>query len=456
MPVIHSAIEYVSGFFIRGDDRTLRAKKNIGVAFLTKGLSVLLSFIIVPLTLNYVGKEEYGIWMIISSIIAWFNFFDIGLGNGLRNKLAESLALDQVDTARVYISSTFVLITLISLLMFLCFSVVSCFISWDAVVNTSIVTNMELRRIVIVVFFFFCIDFILKTVASVLQAMQRYAIYDIIKLLAQFLGLIAIFILTHTTRNSLFLLCIVYGGQSAVVMLIATVILFQGSLKRFRPSLKFVRLKQAMPLLNLGMRFFFVQIFYMIISQTSFILVAQFFGPQDVTVFNLGVRYISIMPMIYIMVLTPFLSAFTEAYTKKEFNCIRNTISRINLIWALCSIGTGLLVLASRIFFKLWVGNAITVPLILIIALAVSSVINTWGATFSIFLNGIGKIRIQLYFLGTQAILIFPLTYLFYKLNFGLISIVLVQVLFYSVDAFIYTFQYKSIISQRAEGIWNR
>ena len=85
-------------FFTQGNKRTLRAKKNITVSFISKAISILIGFIIVPLTLSYIGEVEYGIWLTIASIISWFSFFDIGLGNGLRNKLAEALAKDDQET----------------------------------------------------------------------------------------------------------------------------------------------------------------------------------------------------------------------------------------------------------------------------------------------------------------------------------------------------------------------
>jgi len=72
---------FYKSFLTRGHQRTIRAKKNIGISFISKAVSILISFLIVPLTLSYVGKVEYGIWMTLSSIIHWFTFFDIGLGN---------------------------------------------------------------------------------------------------------------------------------------------------------------------------------------------------------------------------------------------------------------------------------------------------------------------------------------------------------------------------------------
>jgi len=137
----------VKDFFTKGHSRSLRAKKNISVSFIAKVLSILVSFLIVPLTLGYVGKVEYGIWMAISSIISWFSFFDIGLGNGLRNKLAEALARNDNETAKIYISSTFALISLIAALMFIGFFIVAKFISWNKVLNTELVANSELLSI---------------------------------------------------------------------------------------------------------------------------------------------------------------------------------------------------------------------------------------------------------------------------------------------------------------------
>ena len=443
-------------FFTQGNKRTLRAKRNITVSFISKAISILIGFIIVPLTLSYIGEVEYGIWLTIASIISWFSFFDIGLGNGLRNKLAEALAKDDQETANVYISSTYALITIIASIMFFGFFIVAYFISWNSALNTDIITNNELLKIILTVFFFFCLGFITKILSSILQAMQKYAIDDILAVLAQILGLIAIFILVNTTDSSLFNLCVVYGSKTAIVFISASFFLFSSSLKKYSPKFRNINLKKSLPLMNLGMWFFMNQILYLIVTQTSIILVVQFFGPADVTIFNLSFRYMTIVSMLYIMVLVPFLSAFTEAFTKNEFEWIRSTMKRINIIWLVASFGTLILVLVYKIFFRLWVGNEIIIPLTLIIGFGISSIVSTWVSTYTLFLNGIGKIRLQFRVQLLQAILFFPLCFLFYKLNFGLVSLVIPGIIFAIMGAFIFPLQYKKIINQTAIGVWNR
>jgi len=445
---------YFKNFFIKGNQRTLRAKKNIIVSFIAKGVSILISFVIVPLTLGYVGKVEYGIWMTISSIIHWFAFFDIGLGNGLRNKLAEALAKDDKETAKVYISSTFALITGIAAFMFIGFFIAANFISWNSALNTDIVPNNELFSIVVTVFFFFCIGFVMKILSSILQAMQRYAINDILSVIAQLLGLLAIFILVKTTDGSLFYLCLVYGSKSAIVFFIASLVLFSGSLKNLRPRIKYINIKKATPLMNLGIWFFINQILYLITTQISVFLVVQFFGPEEVTIFNLAKRYMSLVPMLYVMVLTPFLSAFTEAYTKKEYKWIKSTIKQINYIWIIASVGTTILVLGYKLFFDFWVGDEIVIPEALILAMGLSNILGTWSSTFTLFLNGIGKIKLQFYIGIIWAALYIPLTYVFFKLDFGLSSLVIPKIIVSIVTSFVFTIQYKKIISNTAKGVW--
>ena len=79
-------------YFSKGHERTIRAKKNIVISFILRVISIGTSLLLVPLILAYLDQTRYGIWLTLASIVMWFNFFDVGLGHGLRNKLSEALA----------------------------------------------------------------------------------------------------------------------------------------------------------------------------------------------------------------------------------------------------------------------------------------------------------------------------------------------------------------------------
>jgi O-antigen/teichoic acid export membrane protein len=97
----------VQTFWNVGHERTLKIKRNIFYTFLIKGLSVLISFMLIPLTVNYLNNTQYGIYITIVSLVGWMNTFDIGLSNGLRNKLARALALNEHNDMVKDISTTY-------------------------------------------------------------------------------------------------------------------------------------------------------------------------------------------------------------------------------------------------------------------------------------------------------------------------------------------------------------
>lgn len=115
--------------------RTNKALFNIASSFVIKGASILLSLLLVPITLDYLNPYEYGIWLTLSSVLMWINYFDIGLGNGLRNKLSEALAVGDDNLARIYVSTSFFILFLIALSIFFIFLLSKDWIDWGAFLN---------------------------------------------------------------------------------------------------------------------------------------------------------------------------------------------------------------------------------------------------------------------------------------------------------------------------------
>ena len=64
---------------------------NMIASGVCKPLSMIISYIYVPIALDYLGVEKYGIWSTILTILSWISYLDIGIGNGLRNRLTESI-----------------------------------------------------------------------------------------------------------------------------------------------------------------------------------------------------------------------------------------------------------------------------------------------------------------------------------------------------------------------------
>src|SRR6267154_4907164 len=154
-------------YYFFGDHRSTRLIKNIIFSFLIKGYAMFIQFALVPITLEYLNKLQYGIWLVLASILEWFAYFDIGVGHGLRNKLAEAIATNDFKLAKIFTSTAYALITLIFMSFIFIFAVVNPFLDWSAILNVSEQQSAELSNVVFFVFAFFCIRFILSLITSV-------------------------------------------------------------------------------------------------------------------------------------------------------------------------------------------------------------------------------------------------------------------------------------------------
>ncbi len=446
----------MSGFFKKGHVRSKRAKKNIAVSVLLKGASIIIGLMLVPLTLNYVGPDKYGIWITISAIISWFTFFDIGLGNGLRNKFAEALAQGNKELARVYVSTTYAILIPLILLVYILFILVSPLLDWTKLLNTSPEMGGELSKCVIIVFTFFSLSFVFKLISTLLNADQKTAISDSFVVIGHFLSLITVFILTKITTGSLILLGTCLGATPVVVLLIANFYFFSRDYKEYFPSLKYVDLGYIRDLAGVGVQFFLLQISVIIIFSTDNIIIAHLFGPKEVTPYNISYRYFSMSTMVSAIILAPFWSAFTEAYYRGDISWVRKSMKKLIKIWLLMFSCTIFMVLFANTFYRLWVGSKIEIPFVLSALMGLYVIIVTWNSIFAQFINGVGKIRLQVYYGVFGAIINIPLSVFMAKnLNLGSSGVILATCISLLGGTVLGPIQCKRIINNKAKGIWN-
>ena len=209
------------------NERTSKIKKNVVVMIGIKGVSLLISFLYVPLLLHSMNAVNYGIWLTLTSLIAWISMFDIGLGNGLRNKLSIALANGDKQLGRAYVSTAYICISLLVLVLIILFVVIQQFVSWQGVLNAAAVDKGQLDLLVFIVFAAFGLQFVFNLLNSILMAMQMPAFSSFILMVSQLFSFIAVLILVSIFHvNSL----LVLGGTISlippVVMLVSSIILF--------------------------------------------------------------------------------------------------------------------------------------------------------------------------------------------------------------------------------------
>ena len=231
-----------------------------------------------PITIHYVSPSQYGIWVTLSSIIGWFSFFDIGFGNGLRNKFAESVAKGEHELARVYVSTTYAILAIIIAIVLLLFIFINPLLNWSKILNANSNMAGELSTLALIVFVFFCLQFVLQLITTVLTADQQPAKASLFNFFGSLLSGLIILLLTKTTAGNLIYLGTAYSLTPIVILSISSIWFYSRKYKKYAPSLGTCRILDiAVILIDLGLKFFLLQIAGLVLYQTSNIIIAQLF-----------------------------------------------------------------------------------------------------------------------------------------------------------------------------------
>lgn len=430
---------------------------NIFFSFALKGGSIIIQLILVSVTIDYLDKFQYGIWLTLASVIGWFSFFDIGVGNGLRNKLAIALQAGDYEMGRVYVSTAYFFLTIIFTAISIVFLIVNSFLNWSILLNVPQYLNQELSELVNCVFVFFSIRFILSLITNILLADQKSAISNLITFLANCLSLLAIIFVREFRHGSVFLVGIIYSGVPLIVMMLFNMLFFMKRYRNISPSINYVQIRHLKGLLELGGKFFVIQFAAVVLFTTSNVMLAQWYGPEQVTSYNIAYRYFTTVSMFLGIIINPIWSAITQAYYNNEWDWIRGMMRKLNFI------SYGLVVISILMYFfansvyRIWVGNSVEVPDSINLIMLIFVIATLVGLPANTFVNGVGKIKLQYYTAFFSLILTIPFAYFFsHILRMGPAGVILAPLLTTVPTSILWRIQYKKLICGSAKGIWSR
>lgn len=438
---------------LSGEGRSAVVKRNILGSILIKGLSILVSLILVPMTLGYLSSELYGVWLTLSSIVVWLGFFDIGFTQGLRNRLAEALALNDTERGKALVSTTYAIMVLIFIPLMLLIWCAIPWVDWCSLLRVSPQYEGEIRQALYVLGACFSLHMIIGVFSSVVAAYQKVALSSSFTVMGNIISLVIIYILTKTIPASLTYMALTLSLMPIVVTLVASIFLYSTKFRAVSPSLKSADKKYVRQLFGLGVKFFLINIQVVILFQTTNILISNISGPNDVTSYNIAYKYINIALMLYNIILTPLWPAFTDAYTKKDFSWMNSIYKKMMKVWALSSLIIILMAVASPVAYKLWIGNKAVIPFAMTALVSIYTIIHSFFHLPITLINGIGCVKLQTYVTILGLICHIPLSY-FLGQFVGGYGVLLSMIIIVSIYSVCFTVQIKKILNHTAEGIW--
>ena len=438
-----------------GDRRTSLIKKNIAGSLLVKGWSCIVQFLIVPLSLQCLTKYEYGIWLTINSILMGIDAIDVGLGNGLRNRLAEAMALDNHEMARRQVSTTFFMLVMIMLPLIVLFAVSMQFVDCNALMNVSPELVPDMRGILVASVAIMGSTFIFKFIGNMYMGLQLPAINNLLVVLGQTVSLGVLFVLSLLGHSSLMTVAVAFTASPLLVYLIAYPVSFCGKYSFLAPSLRFFDKESLCSLFGLGVKFFVIQVSGLMLFMSSNVIISHVMNPAEVTPYQIAYRYFSILYMLFAIIVSPLWSATTDAYTKGDWVWIRRAMRKMNLLLLACVAVVMFMIVVAPLFYHLWIGDKVEVGLSLNIMMAIYTYMLVVSNSYSYILMGIGKIRMILVVTVGEMIIFVPIEYFACKYA-GTTGLLTSLILLTAICALLNNMQLKFLSLGNAKGIWNR
>jgi O-antigen/teichoic acid export membrane protein len=343
-----------------GRERYRRAGLTASASFISKALTIVISFVSVPLTVHYLGPERYGVWLTIGSLLTWMSMTDFGIaGNALVNLLADAHGKEDKHLAGQHASSAFWALVALSVSIGAIFLFTFHLIPWSTVFHvSSAVPAAELDRACAYSLIFFVVGFPLSMVSSVYGAYQDGFMANIWNIAGSAIALISLIVVAQM-KGGLPQLVLAISGTRIVVGLANVYYMFFRKYPWLMPRPSAVRWTSIKRLLSLGGNYMITQLAGLGIYQSQPMIITQMLGPSYVVIFVVAQKIVTLPNDLVFMATAPFISAYGEAKARADWGWINRAFR--NSMLASLAFGVPATVgiaLVAKPLIRIWAGKA--------------------------------------------------------------------------------------------------
>jgi O-antigen/teichoic acid export membrane protein len=361
-----------------------------------KAVKVLTALVSVPLTINYLGAERYGLWMTISSLVAVLAFADLGIGNGLLNAISDADGRGDRALAARYVSSAFVMLVTVALLLGFGIVVAYPLIAWGRVFNvTSPLAIAEAGPAAAVFLACFLVSLPAGIVQRVQLGYQEGFANSLWEAAGSVLGLIGVLAATHVQAGLVWLV-LAMAGAPTLMLVLNGVVLFTRRRRYLRPSLRLADREIAIGILRVGLLFFVLQLVAAAAFFSDNLVAAHALNASAVTQYAVPMKLFDMIALVCGFLLAPLWPAYGEALARGDHSWVKRTLARsLSATVIGTSFASLLVVLSANAILRVWAGGTVHSTPLLLVGFGVWTILNTGGVAVAMFLNGVGAIRFQ-------------------------------------------------------------
>jgi O-antigen/teichoic acid export membrane protein len=383
-----------------GEHRKLRLSslvKSAATSVGNRAVTMAVSFISVPIAIRYLGREEYGAWVTIGSLLAWLQLTDFGFGNGLTNAITTAAAQDRQDLARMHVSNGFAVLSAIAGCVGLIGLLAWPIVDWSALLNVhSARARSDISFAVLAAFLIFIAQFPLALAGKVYLAFQEGKLGNYWGAATSISSLLAL-LLVINLGGGLVGFVVAIAGTPMLVSLASNVWVFTRHRPHLSPSFRHMKLAEMAPLSRASGKFFLVAILALVTFQTDNLIITHYLGAAQVPQYSLTYTLFGYASLPQSILFSYLWVAYNEAIARKDIPWVKHAFYlNMTLSLAFAGIAVTVLFFIARPFIGWWAGPSVVPSYSLIGWIAAWTMINAYTNPMACLLASAEHLRVQL------------------------------------------------------------
>jgi O-antigen/teichoic acid export membrane protein len=383
---------------IRSQERGKKILKTAWSGMIARVISIVSALLMIPLTVSYLGHEQYGIWVAVSSLIIMLGFMDGGAGNAVINMVAYSCGSQNSDLPKIISTAIFSLAAVACVGILLFFAVFP-FVPWGKLFGVNNAHSIhDLEWVIITTTLFFFIGIVTTLIAKIQRGFQEGNFDNFWSSIGVLLNLLFVY-LAIKTQGTLPMLVMASLSGTLLAYLASNVHYFGWHRTDLIPKLSQFDRTKAQELFSVGGLFFVLQIASGIQAQSDNILISNLLGPAAVTSYAVCMKLFMMVPTLSGFLFTPLWPAYREAIANGDMQWVRKIFIKSLRLALLISIPSAfILMLFGDTIIEYWVGPNAIPSTSLLVGCGLWLIILTIITALAVFLNGLNMIKVQLIF----------------------------------------------------------
>ena len=392
-----------------GQKRWRRIFQSAGSNAVGKVISAACSLLQVPIALQHLGTEAFGLWMTLLSTVAMLNFADLGMGLGMQNRISQAFGRDDVQKIREVFFTGFFLLAGVGGVLLLLVIPLHLAVDWAGLFKIS---NVDLAKqtpfALSIIYAAFCFSLPLSALQRLATGLQLGWLTSAATSLGSILSLVFVAVAATFKLSFIWFVALVVLPPLIVSMLLIpwlgpylytkaqTAASFDKSLVR--------------PLLGTGAMFLVPQIASTVLISAPAVIISSILGSAAVTPYNLTQRLLGILTQFHGLFLGPLWPAYAEALSRGDTEWIKKTFCRsFSLTLGLLPIPCLVLALFGDKIIRAWSHYEGKIDSHFLVWMSLWLAAVSVGQACATFLNGLGRLTGQAIYgpLAVLAILLF-------------------------------------------------